>query len=136
MPIMQWNEKMSVGVAALDNDHKKLVDLVNQLYDAIQAGKGNDALGKILDGLINYTVFHFKNEEQLFAKTGYPASEGHKKEHEDLTKQVLAVQAKFKSGAAGTLTLEVMNFLRNWLITHIQGSDKKYGPHLNGKGVH
>jgi hemerythrin len=135
MPIMEWNEKLSVGVASLDADHKKLVALVNELYDAIQSGKGGDALGRILDGLISYTVHHFRNEEQFFASTGYPASAAHKQEHEALTKQVLVVQQKFKAGATGTLTLEVMNFLRTWLINHIQGSDKKYGPHLNAHGV-
>ncbi|MCM5553919.1 bacteriohemerythrin [Pleomorphomonas sp. NRK KF1] len=135
MPIMEWNEKLSVGVASLDNDHKKLVALVNELYDAIQAGKGADKLGPVLDSLISYTVFHFQNEEKFFAQTGYPASAAHKQEHEALTKQAVAIQTKFKSGAAGTLTLEVMNFLRNWLINHIQGSDKKYGPHLNAQGI-
>ena len=135
MPIMEWNEKMAVGVALLDADHKKLVALVNQLFDAIQSGKGNDVLGKVLDGLVEYTVVHFRHEEDFFAKSGYPASDAHKQEHEKLTSQVLAIQAKFKSGAPGTLTLEVMNFLRNWLINHIQGVDKKYGPHLNAHGI-
>jgi hemerythrin len=136
MPLMNWNEKMSVGVAAIDDEHKKLVGMLNDLYDGFQSGKAAEALGKVLDGLISYTAAHFKHEEDLFAKTGYPAAAAHKKEHDDLTKQVLDVQAKFKAGVSGTLSLEVMNFLKNWLVTHIQGSDKSYAPHLNAKGVH
>ena len=135
MPLMTWNEKMSVGVVALDNEHKKLVAMVNELYDGIQAGKGTDALARVLDGLISYTAAHFKHEEEFFAKTGYPATAAHKQEHDALTKQVLDVQAKYKAGATGTLSLEVMNFLKNWLINHIQGSDKRYGPHLNAAGI-
>lgn len=136
MPLMTWNDRMSVGVGVLDNDHKKLVGMVNSLFDEIQAGHGKDAIGKTLDGLINYTVDHFKREEQFFAQTGYPDSPGHKAQHADLAKQVLDVQKKYQSGASATLSLEVMNFLKNWLINHIQGSDKKYGPYLNGKGIH
>ena len=135
MPLMTWTEKMSVGVKVLDDDHKKLVSMLNELHDGLQAGHGKEALGKILDGLINYTKIHFGREEQFFAKTAYADSAAHKKEHDELTRQVIDVQQKYKSGAVSTLSLEVMNFLKNWLIQHIQGSDKKYGPHLNAKGI-
>jgi len=136
MPLMTWNDKLSVGVKVLDDDHKKLVGMVNQLYDAIQSGHGKDSLGKTLDGLIEYTKVHFGHEEQFFAQTSYAASADHKKEHDDLTRQVLDIQQKYKKGATGCLSLEVMNFLKNWLVTHIQGSDQKYGPYLNSKGIH
>ncbi len=136
MPLMTWNERLSVGVKLLDDDHKKLVGMVNQLYDAIQGGKGKESMGPILDGLIDYTKVHFAHEEHLFVQTGYPASSAHKKEHDDLTRQVLDVQQKYKAGVNGTLSLEVMNFLKNWLVNHIQGSDQKYGPYLNSKGIH
>ena len=135
MPLMSWNEKMSVGVNTFDEEHKKLVGILNELYDGVQAGKGTAALGKVLDGLIAYTAGHFKHEEQAFAQAGYPDAIAHKKEHDDLTRQVLDVQQKYKSGASGTLSMEVMNFLKNWLIKHIQGSDKAYGPHLKSKGI-
>jgi len=136
MPLMTWNDRLSVGVKVLDDDHKKLVGMINQLFDAIQSGHGKDSLAKILDGLVDYTKVHFAREEQLFVQTGYAASADHKKEHDDLTRQVLDVQRKYKAGASGILSLEVMNFLKNWQINHIQGSDQKYSPHLNGKGIH
>jgi len=135
MPLMTWNEQMSVGVKVLDEDHKKLVAMINELHEGLKAGHGKDVLGKILDGLVSYTKFHFQREQQLFARTGYPEAEAHKKLHDDLTKQVLDVQAKFKSGAVTCLSLDVMEFLKNWLTNHIQGTDKKYGPHLNSKGI-
>ena len=135
MPLMTWNDKLSVGIATIDNEHKRLVGMVNDLYDAVMAGKGKDSLGKILDGLIDYTKVHFAHEEQFFAKTGYADAVAHKKEHDALAKQVLDVQAKYKSGAVSTLSLEVLNFLKNWLANHIQVSDKKYGPHLTANGI-
>ena len=135
MPLMAWNDKMSVGIPSIDDQHKKLVGMLNDLFDAVQAGKGKDVLGKILDNLIEYTKSHFGYEEKLFAQHGYPETEPHKKEHADLAHQVLDVQKKYHSGATATLSMEVMNFLKNWLIKHIQGSDKKYGPYLASKGV-
>jgi hemerythrin len=133
---MTWNEKMSVGVGVIDEDHKKLVSLVNELYEGITAGHGKETLGKVLDGLVSYTKMHFAREEHYFVKTGYPGAAAHKKEHDELTRQVTDLQARYKSGQISTLSLELMTFLKNWLINHIQGTDKKYGPHLNAKGIH
>jgi hemerythrin len=136
MPLMTWNEKMSVGVAVLDADHQKLVTTLNELFDAVHGGQGKESLGKILDALIDYTKIHFAREEKFFAQTNYADAAAHKKEHDTLTRQVLDVQQKYKAGATGLLSIEVMNFLKNWLVNHIQGVDKKYGPHLNSKGIH
>jgi hemerythrin-like metal-binding protein len=126
---------MSVGVAALDNDHKKLTGMVNELFDGIMAGQGKDAVGKILDGLVAYTTQHFGREEQFFAQTGYPDAAAHKAQHQDLCKQVLAVQEKYRAGATAALSIETLHFLKSWLINHIQGTDKEYGPHLNARGI-
>jgi hemerythrin len=92
-------------------------------------------LGKTLDGLIDYTKSHFAREEQYMLKCGYPDLATHKKEHEDLAKQVLDVQKKYHGGSTATLSMEVMNFLKNWLIKHIQGTDKKYTPFMLAKGI-
>lgn len=136
MPLMTWTEKLSVGVGVIDDDHKKLVGMVNELYDAMQGGHGRDALGRILEELVQYTKFHFAREEKYFAQTGYPAAVPHKREHDALTRQVLDVQQKYSAGATTTLSLDVLHFLKNWLVNHIQGSDQKYRPHLNAKGIH
>jgi len=136
MPLLSWNDNLSVGVATIDADHKKLVSIINELFDAMRAGRGQDALGKILDSLVSYTKTHFAREENFFAQTGYPDSTAHKKLHDDLTRQVLEVQRKYKQGETGILSVEVMNFLKDWLLTHIKGEDKKYGPHLISKGIH
>lgn len=135
MSLLSWNDNLSVGVATLDADHKKLVGMINELFDAMKAGHGREALGKILDNLVDYTKIHFAREENFFAKTGYPQAVVHKQLHDDLARQVLEVQKKYQAGAPGALSLEVMNFLKNWLLTHIQGEDKRYGPYLNSKGI-
>ena len=135
MPLMEWNEKLSVNVKQFDDEHKRLVGMVNDLFDAVQGGRGKDALGSILDGLISYTKTHFANEERYMKQHSFPAFAAHKAEHDALTAQVIDVQKKYNSGATAALSMEVMNFLKNWLGKHIQGTDKKYGPFLNDKGI-
>lgn len=105
MPLMTWTDKLGVGVRVLDDDHKKLIDLLNRLDDGMKKGQGKETLGKVLDGLVSYTKFHFAREEEFFAKTGYPAAT-HKKEHDGLVKQVLELQARYKKGELA-LSLEI-----------------------------
>ncbi len=136
MPLMTWTPKLSVGVEVLDEDHKRLIGMLNELFDAMQAGHGKDSLGRTLDGLVQYTKIHFAREEKFFAQTGYADAIAHKQQHDALTKQVIDVQQKYAAGATSTLSLEVMQFLKNWLVKHIQGTDQKYRPHLNSKGIH
>lgn len=134
MALMAWNTTLSVKVKQFDDQHMKLVDMVNDLHDAMKEGKGNVVLGKILNGLISYTATHFAAEEKLMAQHAYPDAVAHKREHENLVKQVVELQNNFKAGKA-ILTLDVMMFLKGWLVKHIQGDDRKYGIYLNSKGV-
>lgn len=134
MPLIQWGPKYSVNIQEIDNQHQKLMALINQLYDAMTAGHGKDVLGKVLNELANYTVNHFAYEEKLFQQHAYPETAAHKAEHVKLIQQVTDLKQKFESGKAH-ITLEVMNFLKDWLNNHIMVVDKKYSAHLNSKGV-
>ncbi|MEI6206121.1 MAG: bacteriohemerythrin [Desulfuromonadales bacterium] len=135
MAMMAWNPSLSVNIRQFDDQHMKLVDMINELYDAMKAGNGREALSRILKGLIIYTTTHFTEEEQLMASHSYPDMLEHKAKHEDLVKQVLDLQNTFKSGHA-ILTLDMIMFLKDWLVQHIQGDDRKYGVYLNSRGVH
>ncbi len=135
MALVEWKSAYATNIAEVDAQHKRLVGFVNELHDAITHGKGQSALSKILNELVDYTVYHFGTEEKLFDKYDYPESELHKQQHKGLVEQVAAVKDKFDSGEK-VLTIDVMNFLRDWLHDHILGSDVHFGPYLNGKGVH
>jgi len=135
MPLMTWNDEYSVKINIIDGQHKKLIDLLNQLYDAMHSGKGKEVLGKTLDELVAYTKVHFRTEEELFKKFSYPGFTQHKNEHDKLTNQVVEFQEQYKAGGS-MLSIELMNFLTNWLSGHILKSDKKYTSFLNSKGVH
>ena len=135
MALMAWNDQLSVNVAQVDSQHKKLVELLNSFHDAMKQGKGKEAMGKTFSELLDYTVYHFGTEEDFFKKYGYPAFAAHKKEHEALTKQAMDLNARFSRGEE-VISADTLTFLKNWLRDHIMGSDKKYGPFLNAKGVH
>ena len=78
MALISWSSMLSTGISEQDTQHKKLIDLINQLNDAMQAGHGNDIMGKVLSELVNYTVFHFGYEEKLMAQHKYEDTPAHK----------------------------------------------------------
>jgi hemerythrin-like metal-binding protein len=119
-----------VGIEQIDNEHKKLVDLLNELNRALQAGMGQGALGGVLDGLCQYTVYHFAHEEILFQESNYPRYEEHRRQHEALTAKALKIYQDFQSGTAEVLPEQVLEFLKNWLSQHIMGADREAGLYL------
>jgi|ERR1039458_5693010 hemerythrin len=135
MAFMVWNDKLTVNIESIDADHKRMVGMINELYDAIAAGYSSVMIGTILDGLVDYTRYHFAREEKYFAMTGYLDAEAHKKEHDELTARVMEIQEQRRNGTLAAPSLDVMVFLKDWLFEHIIGSDLKFGPHLIAMGV-
>ncbi len=134
MALFNWNAQYSVNVKEIDDQHKVLIKLINDLHDAMKAGKGKDILGTILNELVQYTVKHFSYEENLFESKGYPDSKAHKEVHKKLIAQVTTLKNNFDNGNE-VISMDVMNFLKEWLSGHIMGTDKKYSSHLNAQGV-
>lgn len=132
---MVWDQSFSTSIGSFDDQHKKLFAMVNELNQAMQHKRSKEAIGNVLNRLIEYTGSHFAGEEEAFRKTGYPEAEAHIRQHKELVGQVLALQEKFHSGET-LLTHDVIEFLQNWLVNHIKGTDKKYGPHLGKGGIH
>ena len=134
MALVTWQSHYSVNIKEIDKQHQQLVNIMNDLHDGMKQGKGKEVLSNVLDELINYTAFHFKSEEALFDKYSYPETSVHKRQHADLVQQVLEFKENFNSGKK-ILTMEVMDFLKEWLTNHIARSDKNYTAFLNSKGV-
>lgn len=132
--LIQWNETLSVKVQEIDNQHRKLINLINNLDEAMRKGKGKEVLGTVLNELVQYTKQHFAYEQGLMATYHYPDAEAHAHKHDTLTRQVFELHVKYMAGQA-SLTIPTMSFLNSWLIDHIQNTDKKFGDYLNSKGV-
>ncbi len=129
MPIISWSDSYSVNVPKIDAQHKKLFVLINDLHEAMSQGKGKDALGAILDGLLDYTRVHFADEEKMLAKVNYPDLPAQKAEHAAFILKISELQTDFRAGKAA-MTMPVMAFLKDWLVNHILKNDKKYAPFM------
>lgn len=134
MALISWDDDFSVGVRELDEQHKKLISLINDLHNAMKIGKGKEVLSPLLKSLVEYTQTHFSTEEKYFTRFGYPEQGRHQAEHQKFVGKVGAFQKDFDKGGA-LLSMDVMNFLKEWLAGHILGSDKRYGPFFNEKGL-
>ncbi len=130
-----WKPDYSVGVAQLDEQHRKIFELLSTLQQAMLGKKSQDVLAGIIQELVQYAKTHFASEEAYFQMYAYPDREAHKREHEEFLQKVQKFQADFAKGQAA-LSIEVFKFLGDWVKKHVLGSDKKYGPFLNSKGVH
>jgi len=134
MALFEWNDDYSVKVASIDAQHKKLVGMLNDLHDGMVSGTGAEKLSALLGGLVEYTAMHFTYEEKLFAEHGYPQSKAHAEEHQRLVAQVLEFKRRYEASQA-SINMQLMKFLKDWLIKHILGSDKAYSAHLVERGV-
>jgi hemerythrin len=132
--LLPWSDTYSVKIAAVDSQHKVLVDLMNELHQAMIARKSTEILGAVLANLVKYTKSHFAVEEGLMRVNQYPDLLNHKAEHEQFTQTIMGFQGRFQKHEAA-MSIEVMDFLKEWLIKHIMGVDKKYVPHLSARGV-
>jgi len=135
MALFTWNDrKYSVGVRELDGQHRQLVDTLNQLYDGMTSGQAKTVTGPLLEKLVDYTRQHFAAEERLMTTARYPQVDQQKTEHVKLTRQVEEFVGRYNRGEIA-LNVSLLNFLRDWLTTHIVQEDKKYGPWLNKAGI-
>lgn len=123
MAFFSWTEEFSVGNDFIDADHKKLVKMVNDFHEAMEQGRGNDVIGKVLNNLIIYTREHFAREEKEMQRIKYSNFLAHRMEHEKLLKQVTELQNDFNAGKA-MMSIKISKFLRDWLLTHIAQVDK------------
>lgn len=134
MTLFAWSDDYSVKIPSIDAQHHKLVDMLNSLHEGMTAGKGSETLERLLIDLVDYTVHHFAYEEKLFAEHGYPLAAEHSEEHKNLVAQVLEFKQRYDTGSA-QINMQVMRFLKDWLIKHILGSDKGYSNFLVERGV-
>lgn len=134
MSIFQWKEEYSVDHSEIDTQHKRLFQLADELHGAMAAGKGTATMSKTLASLIDYTKHHFACEERLMQKHRYPGFAAHKVLHDDLTARVMEFQKNFAAGRT-TVTVDLFQFLKDWLTHHIGETDRKVSIFLKAKAA-
>lgn len=122
----EWSEELKVGVDQMDAQHKTLVDLINSLYDLLEAGKKKEAMDLFRERVKVYLEKHLSDEEKFMESIGYPDLEIHKRAHEKFRKLMLEVCEKLKEEDEREFR-SALALLWGWLYSHIQKVDKKYG---------
>lgn len=120
-----WDNKYSVQFTEIDEQHKKLFDILNDLYNAFVCKTHKDEIQKIIEKLIDYTKFHFSYEEKYFDKFNYTFKTEHIKEHQTFIETANQFKAEAEKNP-GALTYKTMTFLKDWIYNHILVNDKKY----------
>lgn len=134
MAFVDWKPQYSVGHPEIDEQHKRLVGLINQLHEAMKAGGRPEDLMRIMNELVNYTRYHFAHEEKLMQQAGYSDLAAHQRVHRSMVEQVEKLRQEAGANRAG-FSIKLMGFLKNWLTDHILGSDMKYAPALKSARV-
>lgn len=141
MELFIWDDSLSVNIQSIDDQHKMLLNMINGYYEEIHKiheGKSNTTLKELRIDLISkmkeYAIVHFRTEEEYFEKYDYPDFIEHKREHDDFFAKVVDVEKRLEDGRL-ILTTELTDFLKDWLVDHIVGSDQKYSEFLISKGA-
>jgi hemerythrin-like metal-binding protein len=129
--LVQWSESMSVGKLHIDEQHRILIDTINQLASA-ENQNDRPVIAMIIDELVSYVAFHFNFEEQLMEDAGYPELEDHRRSHRGFVKWVQELREEFTYHRRGQLGERILGFLSDWLREHILGEDQRYRPYLGG----
>jgi hemerythrin len=133
MALIVWNDKLSLKIKSIDDQHKKLIELINDFYENITNRSNKENVSQVLSGLKKYIEEHFAYEEKYMKFYHYPDFDSHKKEHDFFIKKVEDIEEKLNSEQI-ILSLDITSFLFDWLKKHIMISDKKYSETFIEKG--
>lgn len=134
MPFLEWSDSLSINVREIDAQHMGLVAMANRLHDGMMSDRSPAFLQGVLYEMGQYAVEHFGTEERHMDAHGYPEAPAHKAEHREFAEKVRLMTADTACGKCA-LSMDILNFLCNWLVTHINGTDKALGAFLNERGV-
>lgn len=133
MAVIDWKDVYETGIVALDNEHKGLLREINRLYEAVRDKRGEEVTADILVMLESYTIEHFQHEERLMSEYHYPELDEHRAKHKNMIDTVREMKQRPVVDSQA-LAVELLRFLREWLMDHILTVDKKYGAFLESRG--
>lgn len=132
--MFEWDDKYSVGIQSIDNQHKEIFEILEKLIDAMKKGQASDVTTQIILNLERYAINHFKKEEYFFQRFNFQGSTEHINEHQNFTQKIVSLKSDLKSGKI-TLTFDLLNFLKEWIDHHILVVDKQYSECFRQNGL-
>ena len=132
--MIKWDDKYSVGIPIIDEEHKELIGILNKVFFAKEHNDNPEETREVLREMVTYALTHFKTEESYMKVFNYPYYRDHKEEHRDFYIETIAYLDKFTKGDSQTVN-EILEYLKWWLINHIQGTDKKFVDCCKGNGL-
>ncbi len=130
---IRWNDLYSLGIEKIDNQHKKLIEIINKIFDFLSEEKAEVIIPEIIKELKDYTQYHFKTEEDLFEQYDYPDTEDHRLKHQEFIDMIGKWSNEIKNNK--NILYEMMNFLRKWLLEHILHDDRAYGKFFKDNNI-
>lgn len=126
---LKWENEYNTGESKIDEQHQKIFMYINRLHVALKAQKGDEEIDEIMKGLIEYSEYHFKLEEQMMQKSGYPKYEVHKNEHQIFIDRMAMLTEEMKNRHR-SISIRLLKFLKVWFSGHILNIDKKFVQHI------
>ncbi|GFO68774.1 hypothetical protein GMLC_23530 [Geomonas limicola] len=134
MSIVTWDESFRINIGSIDSHHEHLVQLLNTAYAEFSSNAPPENLGLVLHELLNYSKYHFTEEEKHMKLVGYPAFQHHRDEHNLFIVKVTKLEKLFSRGEK-SLSVETIVFLKNWIANHILASDAAFGSFVQEREV-
>lgn len=135
MPFMQWSASYSIGIALFDAEHRRLIDMANDLHDAVLEGKSERVIAEVFQALLHYTDYHFAREEKFFTDAGYPHDRQHHERHTALRQMVIDFDKETHALSSDIHAIRLAAFLKDWIDIHILKDDMEYGHYLTARGI-
>ena len=132
MAMYEWDNSIALGIPLIDEQHKALFDWISALDTATKNGDGSEEVGKVVWKLISYITEHFSEEERLMLSCNYPELESHRKEHDLFVARLQGIQAAYGDGHE--MSKSILDFMAEWLVTHIKGTDQSYSRFIHEQG--
>ncbi|GAB4189501.1 MAG: bacteriohemerythrin [Calditrichia bacterium] len=123
--MLYWENRFSVKIDEIDNQHKQLFDVIRKILNSLKSTEKNNAISEIIESLCNYVEIHFRTEEEYFDKFQYPEADEHIREHNAFRSRIKETKKQLEKGEI-VLSTQLLHFLAEWVIHHIESMDQKY----------
>jgi hemerythrin-like metal-binding protein len=133
--LITWTKDLEVGITFIDQQHRKLVDILNRIGEALAENVEYWIIGSFIEELEQYTQYHFTAEQEMMQKYNYPEADSHEHKHDYFIEQLKDAVESYKMGEAQRVIRDLRTFLKKWLASHILGTDKELAKFLKSKGV-